>query len=417
MPTNRRTVIDLCEEMPTEDIERPPAGSSCIVCKGNGHFCPAKVYREDEMLCLECRDGVPCSRQQLTQTRRTVVILGETVELEERVAKSPRREIIVPRSSTSIIAKPIETPQQCALALSPRSATSIAKLPDPSHPYGLTDRELEVVRCILESYANKEIASFLGISIETVKRHLSNIFNKTGQGTRLELAMFVVAHQLVRLKKVRATPTKNRVAFTCNNPTCEKLFYDYASRPHKFCSRECRAAIAAVTRKCGWCHIIFNSRRSEERKFCSSKCAKAHQRRRFPAEEIEQLYIEERWSSVRIGRKFGVDACSILAVLHRAGVEIRKSKDSGNHYCIEPGCKDLAQKVRHAGNGAMYGSRCKEHRRIHYNELNKWRTRRVRDISPERWLNQTDRAWASLDIQTKERLLEIALSDKSPTAR
>ena len=36
-----------------------------------------------------------------------------------------------------------------------------------------------------------------GLSEETVKRHLSNIFDKTGVSTRLELALFAIAHQLV----------------------------------------------------------------------------------------------------------------------------------------------------------------------------------------------------------------------------
>ena len=37
------------------------------------------------------------------------------------------------------------------------------------------------------------------ISEETVKRHLSNIFDKTGVSTRLELALFAIAHKLVML--------------------------------------------------------------------------------------------------------------------------------------------------------------------------------------------------------------------------
>ena len=36
-----------------------------------------------------------------------------------------------------------------------------------------------------------------GLSEETVKRHLSNIFDKTGVSTRLELALFAIAHHLV----------------------------------------------------------------------------------------------------------------------------------------------------------------------------------------------------------------------------
>jgi DNA-binding NarL/FixJ family response regulator len=64
--------------------------------------------------------------------------------------------------------------------------------------YGLTPRELEVVACIVEGCSNKDIAKQFSISEETVKRHLSNVFDKTGVSTRLELALFAISHKLVQ---------------------------------------------------------------------------------------------------------------------------------------------------------------------------------------------------------------------------
>lgn len=63
--------------------------------------------------------------------------------------------------------------------------------------FGLTARELEVVQCIVEGCSNKDIAKQFNISEETVKRHLSNTFDKTGVSTRLELALFAISHKLV----------------------------------------------------------------------------------------------------------------------------------------------------------------------------------------------------------------------------
>jgi len=65
--------------------------------------------------------------------------------------------------------------------------------------YGLTPRELEVVGCIVEGCSNKDVAKQFSISEETVKRHLSNIFDKTGVSTRLELALFAISHKLVAI--------------------------------------------------------------------------------------------------------------------------------------------------------------------------------------------------------------------------
>jgi DNA-binding NarL/FixJ family response regulator len=71
-----------------------------------------------------------------------------------------------------------------------------AAVPDRK-TFGLTPREMEVVGCIVEGCSNRDIAKQFGLSEETVKRHLSNIFDKTGVSTRLELAMFAIAHHLV----------------------------------------------------------------------------------------------------------------------------------------------------------------------------------------------------------------------------
>src|SRR6185437_6549986 len=71
-----------------------------------------------------------------------------------------------------------------------------AAVPDRK-TFGLTPREMEVVSCIVEGCSNRDIAKQFGLSEETVKRHLSNIFDKTGVSTRLELAMFAIAHHLV----------------------------------------------------------------------------------------------------------------------------------------------------------------------------------------------------------------------------
>ena len=65
----------------------------------------------------------------------------------------------------------------------------------PRVPFGraergdLTERELEVLRELTASLTNEEIAEKLHISVNTVKRHLQNIMEKTGFESRLALAM------------------------------------------------------------------------------------------------------------------------------------------------------------------------------------------------------------------------------------
>jgi DNA-binding NarL/FixJ family response regulator len=64
-------------------------------------------------------------------------------------------------------------------------------------PYGLSDRELEVLRLVAAGKSNREIASFLVISEHTVARHMQNIFGKLGVSSRSAASAFAASHELL----------------------------------------------------------------------------------------------------------------------------------------------------------------------------------------------------------------------------
>ena len=49
---------------------------------------------------------------------------------------------------------------------------------------------------VLEGASNRDIGQKLGLSEQTVKNHLSHIFDKLGVSNRLELALYAVHHRL-----------------------------------------------------------------------------------------------------------------------------------------------------------------------------------------------------------------------------
>lgn len=71
---------------------------------------------------------------------------------------------------------------------------SVYPTDQPNVPFGkitradLTERELEILRELTASMTNEEIAEKLNISVNTVKRHIQNIMEKTGFESRLDLA-------------------------------------------------------------------------------------------------------------------------------------------------------------------------------------------------------------------------------------
>jgi HD-GYP domain-containing protein (c-di-GMP phosphodiesterase class II) len=62
---------------------------------------------------------------------------------------------------------------------------------------GLSDRELEILRLVAAGKVNREIARALFVAPATVKRHLENIFDKTGVRTRAALAVWAAGKGLL----------------------------------------------------------------------------------------------------------------------------------------------------------------------------------------------------------------------------
>ena len=60
----------------------------------------------------------------------------------------------------------------------------------PAYPDGLTAREVEVLGLIASGRTNQQIAEELLISLNTVLRHVSNIFGKTGSANRADATMY-----------------------------------------------------------------------------------------------------------------------------------------------------------------------------------------------------------------------------------
>ena len=73
-----------------------------------------------------------------------------------------------------------------------------------SRNFGLTPREMQILLSLVEGLPNKEIARSFGISEQTVKHHISSIFDKTGMSNRLELVIFSINQGLGRSPRLRA---------------------------------------------------------------------------------------------------------------------------------------------------------------------------------------------------------------------
>ena len=90
----------------------------------------------------------------------------------------------------------------CLLARSKVATSTTKPAPSPvgvfaAYSHELSPREMEVLRLVAMGNNNSEIAEELFISINTVTRHLTNIFTKTSTKNRVEAAVYAARRRIV----------------------------------------------------------------------------------------------------------------------------------------------------------------------------------------------------------------------------
>ncbi len=149
----------------------------------------AKEHRPDVILMdLRMPDGggIPAAATLRTAAPDSQVLMFTTFDGDEDVyramqagaygylLKSAPREELLTAIRTVAAAKRYLPPELAARLASRISAQN------------LSAREIEVLRFVGRGRANKQIGAELGISEETVKRHVSNIFAKMGVADRAQ---------------------------------------------------------------------------------------------------------------------------------------------------------------------------------------------------------------------------------------
>jgi DNA-binding CsgD family transcriptional regulator len=78
---------------------------------------------------------------------------------------------------------------------SPESSSSSAS-PTPEYPAGLSPREVEVLRLVVEGLTNAQAAKELYLSPRTIETHLTSIYQKLGVSSRAAATRFALEHGL-----------------------------------------------------------------------------------------------------------------------------------------------------------------------------------------------------------------------------
>lgn len=183
---------------------------------GSGEEAVALTLRhEPDILLLDIalpdRNGLTVLEQigAASQATRTILVTGAIEEGELlRALQLGARGVVLKEAGATELLDSIrlvhsgeyfvgrESMSDLVTALRGRTADSTTSAHHQLPHFGLTPRERQIVSAVVNACQNKDIAEQLAISEKTVKHHLTNIFNKVGVSSRLELAMFALQHRL-----------------------------------------------------------------------------------------------------------------------------------------------------------------------------------------------------------------------------
>jgi len=168
---------------------------------------------EPEILLLELhirrRPGLEVLRELATfSSVRTILLTAEAdpAEIVEAIQLGARG-IVLKQSGSDVLFECIRSVMAGGYWIEREKVSEIVQVLHRLLPrsingsdrsrFSLTPREREVIAAVVAGYTNKEMAQKFFISENTVKHHLTNVFDKLGVSNRLELVLFAVEHQLV----------------------------------------------------------------------------------------------------------------------------------------------------------------------------------------------------------------------------
>ncbi len=149
-------------------------------------------------------DGIAATQQIKAEFPevRVVILTSHTTDREIIASLSSGADAYcVKGSSVERLLQAIAAAAEGATYLDPQIGRQVLKHLSPPSPTGnvsnLSQRELEVLKLIVEGYSNPEIAAQLYLSANTVKTHVRGIMNKLSVDDRVQAAVVALRSGIV----------------------------------------------------------------------------------------------------------------------------------------------------------------------------------------------------------------------------
>ena len=163
------------------------------------------LYKPDIVLMdlmMPGMDGITATRE-IKKKYPQVKVIALTSFAEQNMVQGALQAGAVGYLQKNVTAKElghaIRSACEGKMTLSPEAAQVLANSVAQPQIAGeqLTERERDILKCMVEGLNNNEIADKLVISLGTVKFHVSNIFHKLGIDSRVEAVKLALEQKLV----------------------------------------------------------------------------------------------------------------------------------------------------------------------------------------------------------------------------
>jgi NarL family two-component system response regulator LiaR len=153
-------------------------------------------------LMMPGTDGITATRE-IHQKYPKVKVIALTSFAEQNLVQGALQAGAIGYLQKNVTAKElghaIRSAYEGKMTLSPEATQVLANSVAQPQIAGeqLTERERDVLQCMVEGLSNNEIAEKLVVSLGTVKFHVSNIFHKLGVDSRVEAVKLAIEQKLV----------------------------------------------------------------------------------------------------------------------------------------------------------------------------------------------------------------------------
>lgn len=141
-------------------------------------------------------------RKSSPDTEVLILTMHESEDLVQQVMEAGARGYILKDDADRILIAAVDALRRHKPYFSTRVSAAAdsadsSELPKSSRSR-LTPREREILQLLAEGKSNKEIASFLGISVNTAEAHRANIMLKLGFHSITELVVYAVRNKIIQ---------------------------------------------------------------------------------------------------------------------------------------------------------------------------------------------------------------------------